>query len=74
MPVLRWSPNQHRRAEAIRDDVMRGLGTDEDYIREDMSAMLGNAAVSVHWRKPLRIDETPRMADTPEVRSRPGRV
>lgn len=73
MPVLRWSPNQTRRAEAIRDDVMRGLGTTEEYIREDMTAVIGNAAVSVHWRKPLRIDEIPMMAGTPEVRSRPGR-
>ncbi len=73
VPVLRWSPNQHRRAEAIRDDVMRGLGTNDDYIREDMSAILGTRAVSVHWRKPLRLDEVPRMTETPEVRSRPGR-
>lgn len=58
----------------MRDEVMRGLGTDEPFIREDMTALLGNAAVSVHWRKPLRIDEIPRMARTQEVLQRPGRV
>ena len=52
---------------------MRGLGTDEAYIMEEMTAFLGERAVSVHWRKPLRIDEVARMAPTQEVRERPGR-
>lgn len=52
---------------------MRGLGTDEEYIMEEMSGLLGERAVCVHWRKPLRIDEIPRMAQTPEVIARPGR-
>jgi len=52
---------------------MRGLGTDEAYIMEEMSAWLGERAVSVHWRKPLRIDEVSRMAATDEVKTRPGR-
>lgn len=73
MPVLRWSPTKWRKAEAARDRVMRGLGTDEDYIMEEMTAFLGERAVSVHWRKPLRIDEVARMAPTPEVVARPGR-
>ena len=53
---------------------MRGLGTDEAYIMEEMSAMLGERAISVHWRKPLRIDEVAQMAPTPEVKDRPGRA
>jgi len=72
--VLRWSPTKWRKAEAIRDRVMRGLGTDEAYIMEDMTGMLGNRAISVHWRKPLRIDEVNRMAPTPEVIARLGRA
>jgi hypothetical protein len=52
---------------------MRGLGTDEPYIMEEMSGHLGQLAVSVHWRKPLRIDEVNQMAETPEVIARPGR-
>lgn len=71
--MLRWSPTKWRKAEAARDRVMRGLGTDEEYIMEEMTMMLGERAVSVHWRKPLRIDEIPRMAATREVRERPGR-
>lgn len=53
--------------------MMRELGTDEDYIFEDMTAVIGDRAISVHWRKPLRIDEIARMAPTSEVVSRPGR-
>lgn len=71
--MLRWSPTKWRKAEAVRDRVMRGLGTDEEYIMEEMTMMLGERAVSVHWRKPLRIDEIPRMAPTEEVIARPGR-
>lgn len=71
--MLRWSPTKWRKAEAMRDKIMRGLGTDEPYIMEEMTGMLGERAVSVHWRKPLRIDEVARMAPTEEVRNRPGR-
>ena len=53
---------------------MRGLGTDEPFIMEEMTSMLGERAVSVHWRKPLRIDEVARMAPTEEVKQRAGRV
>lgn len=58
----------------MRDRLMRGLGTDEAYIMEEMSAMLGERAISVHWRKPLRIDEVSQMAPTREVMDRPGRA
>lgn len=58
----------------MRDRVMFGLGTSEPYIMEEMTSMLGERAVSVHWRKPLRIDEVARMAATPEVLERPGRA
>lgn len=71
--MLRWSPTKWRKAEAARERVMRGLGTDEAYIMEEMTAFLSERAVSVHWRKPLRIDEVARMAPTQEVRERPGR-
>ena len=73
VPVLRWSPQKWRKAEAIRDRIMRGLGTDEPYVMEEMSAWLGERAVSVHWRKPLRVDEVAQMAPTVEVRERQGR-
>lgn len=53
---------------------MRDLGTAEPYVEEDMSAVIGLRAVSVHWRKPLRVDEIAQLAPTPEVRSRPGRA
>jgi hypothetical protein len=58
----------------MRDRVMRGLGTDEPYVMEEMTAWLGERAVSVHWRKPLRVDEVAQMAPTLEVRERPGRA
>lgn len=58
----------------MRDRVMFNLGTDEPYIMEEMTAMLGELAVSVHWRKPLRIDEVAKMAPTPEVLQRLGRA
>jgi len=29
MPVLRWSATKSRKAEAVRDCVMRGAGTDD---------------------------------------------
>lgn len=72
--MLRWSPTKWRKAEAVRDRIMRGIGTDEPYVCEEMTAVLGARAVSVHWRKPLRIDEVAQMAPTPEVRDRPGRA
>jgi hypothetical protein len=73
VPVLRWSPTKWRKAEEMRDRVMRNLGTEEPYVMEEMTEWLGERAVSVHWRKPLRIDETAQMAPTQEVRDRPGR-
>jgi hypothetical protein len=53
--------------------VMRGAGTDEPWFQEDMTDVLGERAVSVNYRKPLRLDEVNQMAPTPEVRLRPGR-
>ncbi len=73
VPVLRWSPTKWRKAEALRDRIMRNVGTDEPWVIEDMSDRLGLMAVAVHYRKPLRIDEINRMAPTNAVRSRPGR-
>jgi hypothetical protein len=57
----------------LRDQVMRGAGTDEPWFQEDMTDVLGERAVSVNYRKPLRLDEVNQMAPTPEVRLRPGR-
>ena len=73
MPVLRWSPTKWRKAEALRDKIMRGVGTDEEWVMEEMSAEFGMSASAVQYRRPLRIDENARMAPTPEVRYRPGR-
>jgi hypothetical protein len=47
---------------------MRGVGTDEALIPDDYPTR-----VTLQWRKPLRIDEINRIADTPEVRAREGR-
>lgn len=74
VPVLRWSPMHKRKAEAIRDRIMSGIGTDEPYVEESMADLLGERAVSLHWRRPLRIDEVAQMAPTDEVKKRPGRA
>lgn len=71
--MLRWSPTKWRKAEAIRDRIMRGIGTDEPWIVEEMSRRFGMSAVAVHYRKPLSIDEVARMGQTSEVKERPGR-
>jgi hypothetical protein len=74
--VLRWSPTIWRRAEHIRDRIMRGLGTDEPIIAEDMAAVFAAFGVSpkaMHWRKPLSIMEINQMAPTDEVKQRKGR-
>lgn len=72
--MLRWSPTKWRRAEVLRDKLMRGVGTDEPWVMEEHSAMWGELAVAVHWRRPLTIAEVNRMAPTPEVRERRGRA
>lgn len=74
--VLRWSPTVWRRAEHIRDRILRGLGTDEAIIPEDVMALaasIGASPKSMHWRKPLSIEEVNQMATTQEVRERRGR-
>jgi len=67
VPLLRWSATTMRRIIAARDRIMFRAGTDEPWIEEP-----GN--IALHWRKPLRIDEVARLAQTPEVRARPGRA
>jgi hypothetical protein len=64
--VLSWSPTKWRKAEAVRDKTLKGVGTDEPWIEEQ-------GLFAVHYRRPLRIDEVNRMAPTPEVLSREGR-
>jgi hypothetical protein len=72
VPVLRWSATKWRKAEALRDRTMRDVGIGEWAI-EDMSHLLGDRAVCVHYRRLLRIDEINRMAPTNAVRQRPER-
>jgi hypothetical protein len=67
------SASTWRKFEALRDQVMRGVGTDEPWFREDMPDILGTRAASVNYRKPLRLDEVNQMAPTSEVRARLGR-
>jgi hypothetical protein len=62
-----------RKAEAVRDRTMRGAGTGEPWVMEEMSREIGELAISVHWRKPLSLEEVARMAPTPEVKAREGR-
>lgn len=52
---------------------MQGSGTVEPWFSEEMTREIGERAVAVHWRKPLRIDEVNQLAPTAEVRERPGR-
>jgi hypothetical protein len=73
LPVLRWSPTVWRRIEAIRDQLMHGLGTDEPYAVVNMVPQFGLRAVSVQWRRPLRIDEVNQLAPTEDVRQRKER-
>jgi hypothetical protein len=64
--VLSWSRTAWRNIESVRDHLMHGLGTNEPWIMEQ-------GEVAPHWRKPLRLDEINQMAQTPEVKARPGR-
>ena len=76
VPVLSWSPTIWRRAEHIRDRILRGLGTDEAIIADDIAAMaaaFGASPKAMHWRKPVSILEINRMEPTAEVKERRGR-
>lgn len=73
MPVVRWTQAVWRKAEGLRDQIMQGSGTVEPWFSEEMTREIGERAVAVHWRKPLRIDEVNQLAPTAEVRERPGR-
>ena len=66
LPVLRWSPNKTRRIEAIRDLILLNLGTSEALIPD-------HTRLIMTWRKPLSLEEINQLAQTPEVRARPGR-
>lgn len=74
VPVLRWSPTKWRKAEAVRDRIMHGIGTNEPWVVEEMTAPLGMRAISVHYRRPLSLAEVAQMAPTPEVIARPVRA
>ena len=65
-----------RRAEAMRDRIFRGVGTEEPFIEENYAEMrdaIGAEPSAAHWRKPLSIMEINRMAPTEDVRARRGR-
>lgn len=66
LPVLRWSPTKTRQAEALRDLILINLGTSEALIPE-------HSRLIMTWRKPLSLEEINQLAQTPEVRVRPGR-
>lgn len=61
-----------QRIEAVRDRIMAMCGTDEPLIEPqgDEAALL---IITRQWRKPLRLDEISRLAQTTEVKQRPGR-
>jgi hypothetical protein len=71
--VLRWSADQWREAEAARDDILQGVGTTEPWHQETGTPVFASYAVSVQWRRPLRVDEVNLMRETPEVKQRKGR-
>jgi hypothetical protein len=71
LQVLRWSPTKWHKAEAVRDRIMRGAGTDEPWFRDEEEAQ--SAVRTAQWRKPLRIDEVNQLAQTAQVRAREGR-
>lgn len=62
-----------RKMEATRDKISRGIGTQEPWYMEEMTREIGERAIAVHWRKPLRIDEVNNLAPTPDVLTRAGR-
>lgn len=66
LATLRWSATKRRKIEAIRDRIMRGVGTDEPWVEELMPH-------TIQYRRPLRMEEVAQLAQTPEVRERPGR-
>jgi hypothetical protein len=70
--VVRWTPTMMRKIEAVRDRIMAMCGSDEPAIEPagEEAAML---RITRQWRKPLSLPEVARMAQTPEVRRRPGR-
>lgn len=51
---------------------MHNLGSSEPLIPVDGEER-AHLAVTMQWRKPLSFDEVAQLADTPDVRARPGR-
>jgi hypothetical protein len=58
--------------EALRDRILFNLGSDEPVIPVK-GAEQAALTMTMQWRKPLSFPEINQMADTPEVRTRPGR-
>lgn len=70
--MLSLSPTILRRLEAYKSSIFHNIGSSEAVIpvEGEERAML---KVTLQWRKPLSFDEVNQMAQTPEVRGRPGR-
>lgn len=58
--------------EAMRDRILFGLGTAETVIPV-AGDELARLRVTMQWRKPLSVAEVSSMAQTVEVKLRPGR-
>lgn len=70
--MLRWSPTITRRMYAYKDSIFHGLGSPEPVIPVEGEER-ASLRVTMQWRRPLSILEVNQMAQTPEVRDRPGR-
>lgn len=70
--MLSLSPTILRRLESYKNSIFRNIGSSEAVIpvEGEERAML---KVTLQWRKPLSFGEVNQMAQTPEVRDRPGR-
>lgn len=74
MSVVRWTRQQMRQIEAMKDRIFAMCGSPEPAIVADIHEFPAlNTRVTMQWRKPLSIEEVAQMADTPEVRERRGR-
>jgi hypothetical protein len=69
--VLRWSLTRWERMAARCERILGALGTET--IIPITGAELAAAMVTMQWRRPLSFAEIAQLAQTPEVRARPGR-
>lgn len=59
--------------EALRDRILFGLGSPLEPVIAVEGEEMAMLTITMQWRKPLSIVEINHLADTPEVRARPGR-